>query len=79
MVWGSVQRELYAAACSADLLNVLLLAAMIGLMVSGVILSRVVFDFLPISGGTGFARTLHMLASYWGFIFMSLHLGLHWA
>lgn len=60
------------------LLNVLLLAAMIGLMVSGVILSRVVFDFLPISGGTGFARTLHMLASYWGFIFMSLHLGLHW-
>lgn len=57
------------------LLNVLLLAAMIGLMVSGVILSRVVFDFLPVSGGTGFARTLHMLASYWGFIFMSLHLG----
>lgn len=61
------------------LLNILLLAAMIGLMASGIILSREVFDFLPISGGMGFARTLHMLASYWGFLLMSLHLGLHWS
>ena len=58
--------------------DVLILLAMAGLMVSGVILSRVVFSFLPISGGMGFARTLHMLASYWGFLFISLHLGLHW-
>ena len=58
--------------------DVLILLAMAGLMVSGVILSRVVFSFLPISGGMGFARTLHMLASYWGFLFISMHLGLHW-
>ena len=58
--------------------DVLILLAMAGLMVSGVILSRVVFSFRPISGGMGFARTLHMLASYWGFLFISLHLGLHW-
>ena len=25
-----------------------------------------------------FARLLHMAASYWGFVLMSLHLGLHW-
>lgn len=61
------------------LLNILLLASMIGLMVSGIILSREVFDFLPVSGGMGFARMLHMLVSYWGFLFMSLHLGLHWS
>lgn len=60
-------------------LNILLLAAMIALMVSGIILSREVFDFLDISGGMGIARTLHMLASYWGFLFMSMHLGLHWS
>ena len=60
-------------------INVLILLSMIGLMVSGIIMSREVFDFLPISGGMGFARTLHMLASYWGFLFMSLHLGLHWS
>ena len=51
---------------------------MLGLMVSGVILSRHVFDFLPIKGGRGFTRTLHMLSSYWGFCLMSLHLGMHW-
>ena len=32
------------------LLNILLLASVIGLMVSGIILSREVFDFLPVSG-----------------------------
>ena len=32
-------------------LDILLLAAMLGLMVSGIILSRHVFGFLPISGG----------------------------
>ena len=60
-------------------IDVLILLSMIGLMVSGIVMSREVFDFLPISGGMGFARSLHMLASDWGFLFMSLHLGLHWS
>lgn len=58
--------------------NTLMLLCMLGLMVSGLILSREVFAFLPIQGGMGFARILHMLASYWGFVLMSVHLGLHW-
>ncbi len=56
----------------------LLLASMLGLMVSAVILSRYVFSFLPITGGAAMARRLHLLCSYWGFVLMSLHLGLHW-
>ena len=60
------------------IVNFLVLASMAGLMVSGIILSREVFAFLPISGGMGFARILHMLSAYWGFILMSTHLGLHW-
>lgn len=52
--------------------------AMLGLMISGVMLSRYVFAFLPVRGGLELARTLHMLASYWGFCLMGLHLGLHW-
>ena len=56
-----------------------ILLTMLGSMISGVILSRHVFSFLPIRGGRSFARTLHMLAAYWGFVFMSLHLGLHWS
>lgn len=58
--------------------DVLVLCAMLGLMVSGVILSRKVFAFLPIQGGTAFARVLHMLSAYWGFVLMAAHLGLHW-
>ena len=60
------------------LIDLLVLLAMLGLMVSGVILSDHVFAFLPIRGGMGFARLLHMAASYWGFVLMALHLGLHW-
>ncbi len=56
----------------------LVLICMISSMVSGIVMSRYVFDFLPIQGGWGWARTLHMLAAYWGFVLMSLHLGLHW-
>ena len=59
-------------------IDLLLFLAMIGLMVSGVMLSNHVFAFLRIRGGTSFARMLHMAASYWGFVLMSLHLGLHW-
>ena len=25
-----------------------------------------------------FARTLHLLSAYWGFILISMHIGLHW-
>lgn len=56
----------------------LVLLCMLGLMVSGIMMSREVFAFLPISGGMGFARVAHMLAAYWGFLLMSVHLGLHW-
>lgn len=48
-------------------------------MISGVILSRHVLSFLPINGGCAFARNLHMISAYWGFVLMSLHLGFHWS
>lgn len=60
------------------IINILILLLMVGLMVSGIILSRYVFDFLPIRGGREFARNLHMLASFWGFALMSVHFGVHW-
>lgn len=58
--------------------NLLLLALMTGQMVSGIMMSRHVFIFLSIRGGMSFARMLHMLGAYWGFILMSVHLGFHW-
>ena len=58
--------------------DLLILLSMVGLMVSGVMMSREVFAFLPVRAGIGFARTLHLLASYWGFLWIGVHLGLHW-
>lgn len=58
--------------------DLLVFLAMIGLMVSGIMLSNHVFSFLNIHGGMSFARLLHMAAAYWGFVLMALHLGLHW-
>lgn len=59
-------------------LVVLALTSMLGSMVSGIVLSRYVFSFLFITGGQSWARTLHMLCAYWGFVIISLHIGLHW-
>ena len=59
-------------------LVILLLLSILGAMVSGVILSRHVLSFIPIEGGQSFARKIHMLSAYWGFVLMSLHLGFHW-
>lgn len=58
--------------------NFAVLLSMLGLMISGIILSREVFAFLPISGGIALARPLHILSAFWGFVLMALHLGLHW-
>lgn len=58
--------------------GILVLLAMLSLMYSGMVMSRHVFAFLPIESGMALARKLHILGAYWGFILMSLHLGLHW-
>ena len=55
------------------------LITMAGSLVSGVILSRHALAFWPIAGGRSFARSLHMVSAYWGFVFLSLHLGFHWS
>lgn len=57
---------------------IVVLLSMLGAMISGVILSRHALAFLSIRGGRSFARTLHMLSVYWGFVVTSLHLGIHW-
>ena len=72
--WRSLGKGRYTPARVFQLvIDLLVLLAMLGLMVSGVMLSNHVFAFLPISGGMSFARLLHMASAYWGFVLMSLH------
>ena len=58
------------------IIDLLLLIAMIGMMISGVIISSDVFTFLNIQT-TIFGRKLHMISTSWAFVIMSIHLGLH--
>ncbi len=58
--------------------NALVFLAMGLQMYSGIVMSRYVFDFLPVEGGMAAARRLHILGAYWGFLLMSVHLGMHW-
>lgn len=64
--------------CAGTTLNILLLFDFLALAFSGIMMSGFVFDWLPFSGGMITARTLHLFASHWGLILMSLHTGMHW-
>lgn len=59
-------------------INISLLIIMLSLMASGIMMSRHTFDFLSIYGNSSSARVLHLLSSYWGFVLLSIHMGLHW-
>lgn len=59
--------------------NLLCLVSMAAAAVSGAAMSRYLYDIHFLSGGASLARTVHMLAAYWGYCFISLHLGLHWS
>ncbi|MCM1008431.1 MAG: DUF4405 domain-containing protein [Ruminococcus flavefaciens] len=61
----------------STILNFSLFAAMIGMMISDVMLSREVFGFLNLRAGM-FGRRLHMISTAWGYILISAHLGMHW-
>lgn len=60
------------------ILNFSILLSVLCLGFSGIVMSRYVFAPLSIHGPIATARTMHMAASYWGFVLMGLHLGFHW-
>ena len=57
-------------------LNLLLMAAMTLMAVSGVMMSGNVFAFSPFQS-TERGRALHTASTAWGFMLMALHVGLH--
>ncbi len=59
-------------------LAVAILFTILGSAYSGIVLSRHTFRWLELPGSRSIARTLHMFSAYWGFVLMSLHIGIHW-
>ena len=76
--WRNLFRGKYSPArVVMTVTDILLVIIMAALPVSGIVMSRYAFSFLQITGGVGMARTVHLLTSYWGFVLMSFHAGLH--
>lgn len=59
------------------MLAALILLTMLGSMVSGILMSRHVFGTVRFRAGD-WTQSVHLFCAYWGFVLMSLHLGLHW-
>ncbi|MBR5338780.1 MAG: DUF4405 domain-containing protein [Lachnospiraceae bacterium] len=58
-------------------INILLFMFMILQPVSGILMSKHLYTFLPVLPISARARGVHMLLSYWGFVLMCVHAGTH--
>jgi len=50
---------------------------MLGMIASGIMLSREVFSFFGLRL-SAIGRPIHMVSTSWGFLLMSVHLGMYW-
>ena len=75
--WKNMGRGRYSRFRKVQtVLDMLILADMLAMMISSILCSQYVFSSLHI-GGTMLGRTIHLAGSYWAFVLLSLHLGLH--
>lgn len=58
-------------------IDLLLLGFMVLQPVSGILMSKHLYSFLPVLPISTKAREIHMLFAYWGFVLMGVHLGTH--
>lgn len=58
-------------------LDLLLLIFMILQPVSGILISRHLYTFLPALPISSLARSIHMMLAYWGYVLLSIHAGTH--
>ena len=58
-------------------INLLLLVFMVLQPVSGILMSKHLYLFLPTVISSATSREIHMFLAYWGFLFMSIHVGSH--
>ena len=56
---------------------ILIFVCMILQMLSAIVISKHILTFIGLPISVSFARIIHMLGAYWGFVLMSVHMGLH--
>jgi Domain of unknown function (DUF4405) len=57
--------------------NLLFLVSMAVIIISSVPISSDIFPYIPVENDM-ILRQIHVQTSYWGFIFMSVHIGMSW-
>ncbi|MCU6603700.1 DUF4405 domain-containing protein [Peribacillus frigoritolerans] len=57
--------------------NLLFLISMAVVIISSVPISRDMIPFIPLTNDTVLLQ-IHVMTSYWGFIFMAVHIGMSW-
>ena len=60
-------------------LDMLLLAFMLLQPISGILMSKHLYTFLPTLPISAQARSIHMLLAYWGYVLICIHAGTHLA
>lgn len=76
--FGSLFRGRYnASRVFRTAIDILLLIYMILQPMSGMLMSRYLYTFLPALPLSVLARTVHILLAYWGYMLISVHAGTH--
>ena len=75
---GAIPKGRYSARrVFQTILDILLLAFMVLQPVSGILMSKHLYMFIQIPGGSSLMRQIHMALAYWGFFLVSIHAGTH--
>lgn len=74
---GRLARRRRVGAFATLVLDALLIACILGLAASSIVLSEHVLSWAPAVPGASWARTAHLLCSYWGFTLVFVHAGVH--
>ena len=76
--YGSIPKGKYSAKrIFQTILNALLLVFMILQPLSGILMSKHLYTFLPDFSVSALARSVHMLFAYWGYVLLCIHAGTH--
>lgn len=75
--YGTITKGRYGFAKKLFIIiNLILFLDMIVMAISSIMMSGDIFAFSPFIA-TQFARNIHVVSTAWGFVIMTLHLGLH--
>ncbi len=59
------------------IVNLALVVDIFLMMISGILMSGYVFTWMPVTAGAYQARLFHLAGAHWGYLLISIHMGMH--